>query len=60
MPKKKVPQRIPKVQGGGGSRPFGKNPNLSRFFLQMASLTELDFFTSNTEGLNDNLFYFIS
>ena len=29
---------IPKTQGGG-SRPFGKIPNRSRFFLRMASLS---------------------
>ena len=38
---KKVPQRVSKTQGGEGwgSRPFGKNPNRSRFFLKTASLS---------------------
>ena len=35
---KKVPQSIPKVQEGG-LRSFGKNTNISRFFLGVASLT---------------------
>ena len=36
---KKVPQRIPKIQGGG-SRPFGLFPNRRRFFYVMASLSQ--------------------
>ena len=35
---RKVPQSIPKIQGGG-SRRFGKIPNRSIFFLRRASIT---------------------
>ena len=36
--KKSASKRSKNTGGGGGSRPFGKIPNGSRFFLCMASL----------------------
>ena len=37
---KKVPQRRPQIQGGGGSLPFGKS-NQKQIFGRMASLSRL-------------------
>ena len=57
---KKVPRTCPKIQGGGGSRRFSKNPKLRCFLSRVASLMACTLFLTGPRQVRKRVHCFIA